>query len=409
MKIALFAPSWPPGDVANGIVTYAAQMVPALRELGHEVFVVTPNKTDNDSHTVDLQSFSRSMSIRDRITSRIDPDAQIWRGTTAAIESAIIHLIRAHNLEVFETEESFGWSLAISRLRLLPVVVRLHGPWFLNGKFDSQQPANLSSRRREIWEGQGIGNAQFVTSPSTQVLAAVKSRYKFSLPNSCVIPNPLDASIREKTWDRQGCDVNNLLFVGRFDSRKGGDLILRVFGRLASSYPELKLTFVGPDAGIRGPDNKLRSFSDFISGMLPETCRQRVEFRGQMTHSELMSLRLKCFATIVASQYEIMPYAVLEAMSLGCPIVATAVGGIPEMIRDQRNGLLVPSQEVGKMTAACDTLLRSSSFAASLGHQAWEDCRDLYGSRNIAEQTVEVYRQAVQAFVPRRMFFGNRR
>ncbi len=398
MRIALFVPSWPHGGAANGIVTYAAQMVPALRALGHEVFVITPNKRSDDPHTIDLKSFSRPTSIRDRILSRIDPEAQIWRGTTAAIEAAIIHLVRVHKLEVFEIEESFGWSLAVSRLKLLPVVVRLHGPWFLNGKFDSQQPADRSSRRRETWEGRGIRKAQFVTSPSAEVLAAVKSRYKLSLSNSVVIPNPLDASTRETSWDRQNCDVNNLLFVGRFDARKGGDLVLRVFGQLASTYPELKLIFVGPDTGIQGPDNKLLSFSEFSRAVLPETCRRRVEFRGQMIHSELMSLRLKSFATIVASQYEIMPYTVLEAMALGCPVVATAVGGIPEMIQDRRNGLLVPSQDAGELATACNSLLKSPALAASLGHQAWKDCSDFYGSRNIAEQTVQVYCRAIEIY-----------
>ena len=56
MKIAIYVPSWPPGSSANGIVTYAAQLVPALRKLGHEVFVITSNftATTPDAYTVDL-------------------------------------------------------------------------------------------------------------------------------------------------------------------------------------------------------------------------------------------------------------------------------------------------------------------------------------------------------------------
>jgi glycosyltransferase involved in cell wall biosynthesis len=85
-------------------------------------------------------------------------------------------------------------------------------------------------------------------------------------------------------------------------------------------------------------------------------------------------------------------------MSLGCPLVATAVGGIPEMITDKRNGILVPSQDVNAMTAACEMLLNDPALAARLGRQAWQDCRDLYAPENIAQQTIAGYEQASNKF-----------
>jgi glycosyltransferase involved in cell wall biosynthesis len=111
-----------------------------------------------------------------------------------------------------------------------------------------------------------------------------------------------------------------------------------------------------------------------------------------------MSLRLKHFATIIASQREIMPYSVLEAMSLGCPVIATSVGGIPELIQDQRNGLLVPSQNGKAMFAACKKLLDDHTLASRLGRQARHDCRELYRSDAIATQTISAYNQAIDNF-----------
>ena len=60
MKIAIFVPAWPPGFTANGIVTYASHLVPALRSLGHEVFVITPHRTlkEEDPYTIELGNFS---------------------------------------------------------------------------------------------------------------------------------------------------------------------------------------------------------------------------------------------------------------------------------------------------------------------------------------------------------------
>jgi len=113
-------------------------------------------------------------------------------------------------------------------------------------------------------------------------------------------------------------------------------------------------------------------------------------------------LRRSHFITIIASRYEIMPYSVLEAMSVGCPMAVTSVGGIPEIIRDHSNGLVVPSDDVRAMAEACRTLLDDRALAARLGQQAWRDCRDLYAPDRIAEQTVAVYREAIHAFRSRR-------
>jgi glycosyltransferase involved in cell wall biosynthesis len=199
-------------------------------------------------------------------------------------------------------------------------------------------------------------------------------------------------------WNIDTCDEHRLLFVGRFDKRKGGDTVLFVFTKLAEIHPNVKLTFVGPDRGIIGSDNNVSNFEQFVRDNVPSQFQARIEFCGRINHSDVMQLRLRSFCTIIASQYEIMPYSVLEAMSLGCPLVATAVGGIPEMITDQRNGLLVPCQNEGAMIAACNKLLANRDLATRLGRQALRDCHDLYGSQNIAKQTVAAYQAAIDRF-----------
>ncbi len=396
MKIAYYVPSWPPGKAASGIVTYAAQIIPALRDLGHEVFVITPTKADDDPHTVDLSAFAYSPSIWARAADKFAPGTVTWRAVAFAIRSAVRSLVHARGIEIFEIEETFGVSLPLSRLRLLPVAVRLHGPWFLTGAAHDERTRH--DLRRQRLEGVAIQSATLVNAPTKEILRAVRGRYPAALSDVCVIPNSLKAADEQTKWRFESCDPSNILFVGRFDQKKGGDLALRVFAKLASVYPQVTLTFVGPDLGVNGPDNKLQSFHNFVHSDLPESCRSRIEFRGQVAHSKLASLRRKSFLTIVASQYETMPYAVLEAMSLGCPIVAPRVGGIPEMIDDGRSGLLVPSKDPDSMAEACGRLLDSPAFAASLGHQAWNKCREFYNPITVAEQTIRAYQSALTIF-----------
>ena len=76
--------------------------------------------------------------------------------------AAIKDFIDKHGVELLEIEESFGFGYAVSRLNLIPVCVRLHGPWFLTKRYEDG--------RREQLEMRGIETAQVVTSPSPKIL-----------------------------------------------------------------------------------------------------------------------------------------------------------------------------------------------------------------------------------------------
>src|SRR6185295_15460098 len=75
MKIALYVPSWPAGRSANGIVTYASYIVPALRDLGHDVFVLTfnPRSEELDPCTIDLRKVNVRRSLLHRLLLKLLP------------------------------------------------------------------------------------------------------------------------------------------------------------------------------------------------------------------------------------------------------------------------------------------------------------------------------------------------
>ena len=153
MKIALYVYSWPPGSTANGIVTYAAQLVPALRQLGHEVFVLTSNPAANlvDDYTIDLNAFRLPRPLWYRLKSLFFREYDAFG---EKLRFVVATLAQRHQLDVVEIEESFGWSLRVAEAKLIPVVVRLHGPWFLNGNFDNSDETGY--RKRVDREGRAI-------------------------------------------------------------------------------------------------------------------------------------------------------------------------------------------------------------------------------------------------------------
>jgi glycosyltransferase involved in cell wall biosynthesis len=398
MKIAIYVPSWPAGSVANGIVTYASHLVPALRELGHEVFILTPNCIGEcDRFTIDLRTISFSQPLLSRIKSRIFPHQYILEVPSIRIAAAVQALRNEHQIDVFEMEESFGWSAAVARLNAVPLVVRLHGPAFLTARFGNiGHAARYAQKVRR--EGIGIEAATLVTSPSQVALTEVKRHYNIKLENSRVIPNPSGGSANTTIWHLDQSDPNRILYVGRFDKLKGGDLVLRAFGQLAEQYPNLRLTFVGPDDGIQDEQGRKYSFQQFVRQHLPISASSRIDYLGKVSHAEVMSLRPDHLFTIVASRFEMFPYAILEAMSVGSPVVAANVGGVPELISHGRNGLLFASQNVAELREACRSLLDDPSLAQALGSQGKIDCMTSFNSHRIATETANAYQAAVDIF-----------
>src|SRR5690349_14669173 len=242
MKIGLHVPSWPPGRISNGIVTYASYLVPALRRLGHTVFILTGNKPaeDRNPYTINTNELAPALSLWDRVLYRLNPTAAAFKAASAPIARAVRDLVAKHELDVVEIEESGGWSLAVSRLQTVPVVVRLHGPWFLTAKFDDPGDEIPLFRRREKLEGLGIRNANFITSSCEQTLNAVQDYYRLELKNSRVIRIPIETGAETTVWDPNACVADTILFIGRFDKLKGGDLVLKAFSELAAINQKLR-------------------------------------------------------------------------------------------------------------------------------------------------------------------------
>jgi glycosyltransferase involved in cell wall biosynthesis len=388
VKIGLFVPFWPPGAGANGIVTYVAHLMFALRELGHEVILITPFTPSApeaaDVPVVSLLRYAEQRPIWLRAVRRLIPTAFSFYSENWPLVAAVKDLVKQNRIEVLEMEETFGSSFAISELRIVPLVVRLHGPWFLNRRYQDLE--------REVLERRGIESADAITAPTKSVFESVVSKY--GRPSTCAtFPNPITVDPAVEKWSLESFEPESLLFVGRFDEIKGGDLVLQAFGELAEVHPNLRLTFVGPDDGVRGS-----KFADYAKRVLSKMALSRLTYKGSLTVNDVSKLRASHFATICASRYEVFGYTVLEAMSFGCPIVASGVGGIPELIRTGQNGLLFSPGDLRGLISSCERLLSNPTYAARLGEQALHDCREKFNSSKIAPLAVEVYERAIAAF-----------
>jgi len=398
MHIAFFSPAWPLQRFQNGIVTYVHVMKNELERLGHRVSVFTPTLDGlaREDHVYHVDTGKRTLVTRavrrlSQVRGSFETDNRRFAG---AIASAMLRVHARDPIDVIEMEESFGWFAEVERSTSLPLVVKLHGPAFLSYVGDELQ-APFAQKRIEL-EGNALARASAILSPCRITLAQTVERYALSPALAMHIVNPLLTDLTTRLWTLDACDRSSILFVGRFDLRKGADVVLKAFLLLLRERPQLKLTFVGPDSGLPLAGGGLIKFDAYCDQIFPSDLRKSVDYRGPVANHEIAKLRVKAFATVVASRWENPGYTLLEAMMQGCPVVSSDAGGCPEVVRDWSTGRLAKSERQADFAEKIRSLLDDPERAAMMAVAGHRYVFDQHSAERVVRQTVEMYGRVVK-------------
>jgi glycosyltransferase involved in cell wall biosynthesis len=402
LSVGLVSPAWPLDAYPNGIITYVANVAEGMRSLGHRPTILAQALAAGDwgDSVYDSQSArsSRSMARRvlDGLGYRVAPRWVSERISRRELLATTRRAIAERGLQILEMEESFGLAGWLQRAIPIPVCIRLHGPWFLNGAALGMAEDN-GFRRRVAREGWAIRQASAVTAPSLDVLEQTRAYYSLALEEAVVIPNPTYPVAPAERWRLARCDPKQVLFIGRFDRHKGGDLIVEAFAKVLRAVPDARLCFVGPDVGLASDDGRRWDVAGYIDDRLPGARESgRVNVMGKVPNSKLDELRREAIVTVACSRYEVFGIASAEAMAMGCPIVAARVGGIREIIRDGIDGLLHNTGDTDDLAAKILTVLTDPARAAELGRQAAARCEQHFYPAAVAAQTIAFYRRVVR-------------
>lgn len=173
----------------------------------------------------------------------------------------------------------------------------------------------------------------------------------------------------------------SLLYVGRLAPRKGVQYLLLAMPFVLRRFPNIKLNIVG--------DGPLRKNLETLSSSLG--LQKNVQFLGHITDTDLHELYFNANAIIIPSLFEGLPIVLLEAMAAGKPIVASAVGGIPEVLKHNFSGLLVKPRDAQGIAKAIISILQDESFANYLSENAKQAAMSKYSWENCARKMLEVY------------------
>lgn len=394
MHIALFSPAWPLERHHNGIVTFVHWMRAELEQRGHRVSVFTAvadaAADDSRVHLVRHGPWGRIARRLARPLFPVERDVWEWG---RSIARSILQVHRREPIDIIEMEESFGWSADVARITRLPLLVKLHGPAFLS-LIDDELSAPMGQERVRR-EGAALALAEAIASPSSTTMNQTFAFHRLAPPIRQHVVNPLSMEATTPQWRLDACDRETLLFVGRFDKRKGADVMLRAFELLLRQRPTLKLVFVGPDAGLLQPDGSRVGFAAFRDATIAPELRGQIEFRGRMANREIAALRVEAMVTVVASRWENQGYTALEAMYQGCPVVCSDAGGSPESVVHGRTGLLARSEDPADFARQIAAMLDDPVAAATMGAAARRHVIENHSASKVASESLALYERVI--------------
>ena len=204
-----------------------------------------------------------------------------------------------------------------------------------------------------------------------------------------VVPNGVDSRFRpgDRTAARRrlGLPVDGfiVLFVGLLIPIKGLDILVEA---LAEVETDLLCVLVGD--GPLAPDLERQAVNLAVG--------DRLRFAGRQPSNEIPDWLVAADVLLLPSRSEGRPNVVLEAQACGIPVVATAVGGTPELVRDGETGLLIEPDNAPALAAAIDRLQADGDLRERLVVAGREQAEQLTWAAS-AEQMAGIYREALEA------------
>jgi glycosyltransferase involved in cell wall biosynthesis len=216
---------------------------------------------------------------------------------------------------------------------------------------------------------------------------------KIRVQHNSIRPAPPPAVEDVRAWRerlRVSPDERVLLSIGRLSKEKAHGDLLEAFKHLSEANRDLnvKLLIVG-----EGPEREKLMAAARSTGI-----SERVVFTGQVKNVQPFYAIADVF--VLSSHSEGSPNVLLEAMAANVPVVATAVGGVPEMVKNEESALLVPPMNPAAMAAAVSSLIRNRELAQRLVQNAATLIKVRFHPEQYVRTLVNVYSEVLQAKLP---------
>lgn len=376
MKVLLVCKSLPP-HLSGGIQTHTWKLSEWLMHLGHSVTLLTAGSMRKG--LVVSEKEGRMVIELPYLPGRRMPIAGKWAEEWAFNHAARQWLRRnAQQYDIVHLQGRSGF-MAAGRIRNVPVVQTIHGLIGVENRHGkvSRLSDRLHQRWATYWERRALEHVHALIAVSQETLHNIRALSVHSVHKTRIISNGVE--LPRQSFRPEGY---YFLFIGRLCRIKGIYPLVEAMKRL----PEhIRLVMIGDGPERAGLEQAIES-----AGL-----QARIQLTGALPQDAVFAYLKHAKALVLPSFFETQGIVLLEAAAFGKPVVATAVGGIPEVVDSLETGLLVPPDNPGALAAAISYLETQPEEAARMGENGRRRVQSHFTWEKIARQTEALYSEVL--------------
>ena len=402
MKILLISNFYPP-YILGGYEICAYEITKELKSRGHKVYVLTSRSPEGQTKVED--SIDRSFNLNadfHKISKRVEPlrrlkavyfDYHNYKMTKDAIKKFNPDLVYIWSLD----SVSLSPILAAQRLKL-PIVYYLASYWMERYK-------TFESTTSRFWQnpfvkmiGKAFGSSFFKMIKTDHMIAASRALKRvyveagFDKNSFKVIYLGASEDLLKQGGERlfENNNIFKLLYVGQLDEKKGVHIAIQALAYLVNhkGIKDIQLDIVGA-----GKEEYLQMLKQLV---LSTDLDKYVNFLGKMECLALLNFYKNHHLLLVPSIW-IEPFAgvIVEGLSAGLGVVATRIGGSPEIINNGENGLLIEPNNIGELAEAIMKCMKDRELLKGIGLNGRKTVVDRFNLNNtinlIEDYLIKVY------------------
>lgn len=258
--------------------------------------------------------------------------------------------------------------LNLAFLFKVKTILHIHSGHFLEFYLSQRRQINKARIRRILGKVQKI---IVVSASLAHVINSITERKDIS-----VLHNP----IMFADQNENGRTENLILFLGHLQRKKGIDDLIYAMEKVTEAVPDAKLMLCG--------DGDLQRANELLAAL---NLKEHVNVTGWLNSDEKKALLQRAAIYVLPSYAEGLPMSILEAMAVGLPTVATTVGGIPEVITHQKDGMLYEAGDKETLARYIIFLLQAPTQRKIMGTAARERARSDFSVSKSITQLNQIY------------------
>ena len=381
MRIVFLTGIWPP-DV-GGPATHGPDFARFLRDRGHDVHVVTMADGEPSERPVPVQTVARGRPFVIRY-----PQVALAGASPGA--HAPTSSTRPRRMPRRGRGGTGARRPLVAKLVSDPAYERAWRYGLFRGSLEEfQQAGDPRSTALRRLRTMSLRRARRIVVPS-RYLAEIAGGWGLDRDRIEVLVNPAPAPA---DVEPAPLEPGTFVFVGRLTHQKALPVLLEAIGAVDGA--RLELVGDGADRAALESMVAARGLDD------------RVRFVGALPRDQVLARLAGARAAVLSSAWENLPHAAVEALSVGTPVVSTAVGGVPEVVRDGENGLLVPPNDPAALAGALRAILHDDALRARLAAAAKPSVAAI--GRDVIYGRLEQILAEAAAMTPRVLFVGRGR